>query len=185
MRKINLTYIGIIALILFASFTRIIPHMPNFTPIGAMALFGGAYLSNKYYAFIIPILSLWLSDLIINNFIFSYYNDFTWFYPGFLWQYGSFIIIILIGFVFLKKISFKNVFITSLSSSLLFFVITNFGVWISGTMYTMDLNGLIACYLLAIPFYKGTLLGFMCYSAFLFGVLEFSKYKLKTIKNHF
>ena len=53
------------------------------------------------------------------------------------------------------------------------------------SMYTMDLNGLIACYLLAIPFYKGTLLGFMCYSAFLFGVLEFSKYKLKTIKNHF
>ena len=50
MKKINLTYIGVIALILFTSFTRIIPHMPNFTPIGAMALFGGAYLSNKYYA---------------------------------------------------------------------------------------------------------------------------------------
>ena len=92
---------------------------------------------------------------------------------------------ILIGFVFLKKISFKNILITSLSSSLLFFVITNFGVWISGTMYTMDLNGLITCYLMAIPFYKGTLLGFICYSAFLFGALEFYKYKLQTIKNHF
>ncbi|MDG1966837.1 MAG: hypothetical protein P8I41_01640, partial [Flavobacteriaceae bacterium] len=79
MKKINLTYIGIIALILFASFTRIIPHMPNFTPIGAMALFGGAYLKNKNHAFLIPFLSLWFSDLIINNFIFSYYNDFTWF----------------------------------------------------------------------------------------------------------
>ena len=82
MKKINLTYIGVISLILFASFTRLIPHMPNFTPIGAMALFGGAYLSNKYYAFIIPILSLWLSDLIINNFIFDLLVKPNHFYRG-------------------------------------------------------------------------------------------------------
>ena len=172
MNKINLTYIGIISLILFASFTRIIPHMPNFTPIGAMALFGGAYLKNKNHAFLIPIISLWISDIIINNFILSYYNDFTWFYPGFLWQYGSFFIMILIGFFFLKKISFKNVFITCLCSSLLFFVITNFGVWISGSMYPLSLDGLLMCYLAALPFYKGTLLGFIFYSSFLFGAYE-------------
>jgi hypothetical protein len=172
MNKIKLTYIGVISLILFASFTRIIPHMPNFTPIGAMALFGGAYLKNKNHAFLIPIISLWISDIIINNFILSYYNDFTWFYPGFLWQYGSFFIMILIGFFFLKKISFKNVFITSLCSSLLFFVITNFGVWISGSMYPLSLEGLLICFLAALPFYKGTLLGFIFYSSFLFGVYE-------------
>jgi hypothetical protein len=172
MNKIKLTYIGVISLILFASFTRIIPHMPNFTPIGAMALFGGAYLKNKNHAFLIPIISLWISDIIINNFILSYYNDFTWFYPGFLWQYGSFFIMILIGFFFLKKISFKNVFITSLCSSLLFFVITNFGVWISGSMYPLSLDGLLICFLAALPFYKGTLLGFIFYSSFLFGVYE-------------
>ena len=107
MKKINLTYIGVISLILFASFTRLIPHMPNFTPIGAMALFGGAYLSNKYYAFIIPILSLWLSDIIINNFILNYYDQFTWFYPGFIWQYASFGIIILLGYFLLKKIGIE------------------------------------------------------------------------------
>ena len=178
MNKIKLTYIGVISLILFASFTRIIPHMPNFTPIGAMALFGGAYLKNKNHAFLIPIISLWISDIIINNFILSYYNDFTWFYPGFLWQYGSFFIMILIGFFFLKKISFKNVFITSLCSSLLFFVITNFGVWISGSMYPLSLEGLLICFLAALPFYKGTLLGFIFYSSFLFGVYESLK-KLK------
>ena len=107
MKKINLTYIGVISLILFASFTRLIPHMPNFTPIGAMALFGGAYLSNKYHAFFIPILSLWLSDLIINNFILNYYDQFTWFYPGFIWQYASFGIIILLGYFLLKKIGIE------------------------------------------------------------------------------
>jgi len=86
MNKINISYLTIIMLILFASFSRIIPHMPNFTPLGAMALFGGAYLKNKYHALVIPIASLWLSDLVLNNFIFSFYSDFTWFYPGFLWQ---------------------------------------------------------------------------------------------------
>ena len=61
MKKINISYLLIVSLILFASFTRLIPHMPNFTPIGAMALFGGAYLKNKYHALMIPLLSLWIS----------------------------------------------------------------------------------------------------------------------------
>tara|TARA_B100001109_G_scaffold64285_1_gene52606 strand:+ start:91 stop:642 length:552 start_codon:yes stop_codon:yes gene_type:complete len=182
MNKINISYGVIILLILFASFSRIIPHMPNFTPIGAIALFGGAYLKNKYHAFLIPIASLWLSDLILNNFIFTFYSDFTWFYPGFLWQYISFTLIIVLGYFFLKKINFKNVFITATSSSILFFIITNFGVWISGSMYTLDFQGLITCYVMALPFFKGTLLGFMCYSAFLFGIIEFSKHKFEMLK---
>ena len=156
--------------------------MPNFTPIGAIALFGGAYLKNKYHAFLIPIASVWLSDLILNNFIFTFYSDFTWFYPGFLWQYISFTLIIILGYFYLKKINFKNVFITAISSSVLFFIITNFGVWISGSMYTLDFKGLITCYVMALPFFKGTLLGFMCYSAFLFGILEFSKHKFEMLK---
>ena len=183
MNKINISYVVIISLILFASFTRIIPHMPNFTPIGAMALFGGAYLKNKYHALIIPIASLWISDLIINNFIFSFYSDFTWFYPGFLWQYASFILIIIVGYFFLKKLNFKNVFISTIFSSVLFFIITNLGVWLSGTMYSLDLQGLITCYFMALPFFKGTVLGFICYSTFLFSTLELSKYKFQTLKN--
>ena len=182
MNKFNVSYVVIICLILFASFSRIIPHMPNFTPIGAIALFGGAYLKNKYHAFLIPLASLWLSDLVLNNFIYSYYSDFTWFYPGFLWQYISFVLIILIGYFFLKKLNIKSVFTTTIISSLLFFIVTNFGVWISGTMYSLDLQGLIACYVMALPFYKGTLLGFITYAAFLFGVLEFSKNKFQTLK---
>ena len=182
MNKINISYLAIISLILFASFSRIIPHMPNFTPVGAMALFGGAYLKNRYHAFLIPMISLWLSDLILNNFFFSFYSEFTWFYPGFLWQYTSFILIIVIGYLFLKKLNFKNVFITTIFSSLLFFIITNFGVWISGSMYTLDFQGLISCYIMALPFFKGTLLGFICYSTLLFGVLEFSKYKFEILK---
>jgi len=176
MKKINLSYLGIIVLILFASFSRIIPHIPNFTPIGAIALFGGAYFKNKLHAFIIPILSLWVSDLVINNYILSYYYDeFTWFYPGFLWQYSSFCIIIIIGYFYLKNLSLKKIFLSSIASSLLFFIITNFGVWISGSLYPLNINGLITCYILAIPFLKGTLIGFLFYSSFLFGAFEMFK----------
>ena len=181
MNKINLTYLTVVLLILIASFSRIIPHMPNFTPIGAMALFGGAYFKNKYHAFLIPILSLWISDLVINNFILSYYNEFTWFYSGFLWQYSAFIIIILIGYYSLNKLNFKNILFSSLGSSLIFFVVTNFGVWISGSMHPLDLNGFITCYVLALPFYKGTLLGFLFYSSFLFGVFEMTKLKTLSV----
>jgi hypothetical protein len=88
----------------------------------------------------------------------------------------------MIGYFFLKKVNFKNVFITSISSSLLFFVITNFGVWLSGSIYSLDFQGLITCYVMAIPFYKGTVLGFICYSSLLFGILEFSKYKFQVLK---
>tara|TARA_Y100000385_G_C13020065_1_gene605771 strand:- start:405 stop:974 length:570 start_codon:yes stop_codon:yes gene_type:complete len=185
MKKINLSYIGIIGLILLASFSRIIPHISNFTPIGAIALFGGAYFKNKIHSFIIPILSLWISDLLINNYILSYYEQFTWFYPGFLWQYSSFCIIILIGNFALKKPSIDKIFLSSISSSLLFFIITNFGVWISGSLYPLNIKGLITCYILAIPFFKGTLLSFLLYSSLLFGVFEIFKSTqvLNNIKN--
>ncbi|MDG2372119.1 MAG: hypothetical protein P8L83_05865 [Flavobacteriaceae bacterium] len=184
MKKINLSYLGIIGLILLASFSRIIPHIPNFTPIGAIALFGGAYFKNKLHSFIIPFLSLWISDLLINNYILSYYEEFTWFYPGFLWQYSSFCVIILIGNFFLKKLSLKKIFLSIITSSLLFFIITNFGVWISGSLYPLNINGLITCYFFAIPFFKGTLLGFLFYSSFLFGAFEIFKSRL-VLNNQF
>ena len=182
MKKIKLKYWGIILLILIASFSRLIPHIPNFTPIGAIALFGGAYFKNRFHAFLIPISSLFISDLIINNlFLSNYFEKFTLFYSGFLWQYSSFILIILIGIFSLRKFNFKKLLISTIASSLVFFIITNFGVWISGSMYSKDLFGLILCYTMAIPFYKGTLLGFLFYSSLLFGIVEFFKLKKSII----
>jgi len=87
-----------------------------------------------------------------------------------------------VGYFLLKKITLKKVLMSSIGSSLIFFVITNFGVWASGSMYPLNVNGLISCFVLAIPFYKGTLLGFLFYSSFLFGVFEMSKLNKKPIK---
>ena len=82
----------------------------------------------------------------------------------------------------LKKTNYKKVFFTTIISSLIFFIITNLGVWVSGYMYPMNVNGLIMCYIAALPFYKGTLLGFIFYSSFLFGAFESFK-RIKLIVN--
>ena len=99
----------VLGLILIAAFSRIIPHYPNFTPLCAIALFGSKYFSNRNLAFLIPIVALWFSDVIINNFILSqYFEGFTFFYSGFYWQYGTFLLITLIGRKTLNNFSFLN-----------------------------------------------------------------------------
>ena len=163
----------VLGLILIAAFSRLIPHYPNFTPLCSIALFGAKYFNNRYLAFLVPIVALWVSDLIINNFILpQYFDGFTLFYSGFFWQYGSFLLIALIGRKTLKNLTFLKLIGISISSSLIFFIISNFGVWISSSFYSKDLVGLFACYLAAIPFYFGTLSGSIFYSLFLFGSYE-------------
>jgi hypothetical protein len=182
-RKISLRMPIITALILLAAFSRLIPHPPNFAPIGAMALFGAAYFSQRHLSFLIPIISMWLSDLVLNNVVYGqYFDHFVWFYDGFYWTYGAFIIIGFFGFVLLKKVKLKNVIIASLSASVLFFLISNFGVWASGTMYPHSLNGLISCYAAGVPFFKNTLLGDLVYCGALFGAFEFAQYKIPQLR---
>src|SRR3990172_12908980 len=95
--KLNIRFGIITLMILAAALSRLIPHPPNFAPIGAMAIFGAAYFSNRIVAFAIPLLSMWLSDIVINNTIYaSYYNHF-WLAPdGFPWNYAAFLLIILV-----------------------------------------------------------------------------------------
>lgn len=160
--------VGILTLIiLLTAFSRIIPHMPNFSPLGAIGLFGAAHFSKKWQAFLIPIAATWLSDLFINNVIYAqYYPTFTWFYEGFIWQYGSYLLITLVGLFLLKKVSPQRIITGALCSTTIFFLISNFGCW-SG--YSQNFEGLMQCYASGIPFLKGTLLGDLFYSGVLFG----------------
>ncbi|GAF05290.1 DUF6580 family putative transport protein [Saccharicrinis fermentans] len=182
-QKIDIRFGVLSLLVLFAAFSRLIPHPPNFAPIAAMALFSSAYFSKKHIALIIPVLSMWLSDIVINNTIYAqYFNGFTFFYPGFYWTYLAFIIIGELGFFLLKPIKPQNILVASLSASLLFFLISNFGVWTSETMYTKDFSGLLTCYTVAIPFFKNSLMGDLVYCGILFGSFEFAQYKIPTLK---
>ncbi len=183
-KKINIRF-GVLSLvILLAAFSRLIPHPPNFAPIGAMSLFGATYFSRKYLAFIVPIAAMWLSDLVLNNVIYGqYFDHFVWFYKGFYWTYVAFIFIGLIGFGLLKKVRPAKLLIASLLASVVFFLVSNFGVWASGTMYPDTFSGLMSCYAAGLPFFKNTLIGNLAYSGALFGIFEFVQYKAPVLRN--
>lgn len=164
------------AFIVFAALTRLLPHAYNFTPLGAIALFGAAYFPKKKWALIIPLIAIWGSDLLLNNITYTaYYEGFTWFTPGFLYIYGSIAMIVILGYYLLKKITFGRVLGGALGASVIFFIVSNFGVWISGSMYPLSIEGLIACYTAAIPFFHYTIAGNVVYSAVLFGAYEWMK----------
>ena len=178
-QKNNTRFSILVLMIVLAAFSRIIPHLPNFAPIGAMALFGAAYFSKKIYAFLIPLLSLWLSDLVISNTVYAhYYTRFMWFTPGFYWVYGSFTLITLLGFVTVKKVNFLSVTASGIAAALIFFIVTNFGTWAGQAMYPHTIAGLGTCYAAGIPFFWNTLAGDLFYAAILFGGFEFAKSKL-------
>lgn len=152
------------SIVLLGIFSRLLPHPANFTPIGAIALFSGFYFKNKNYA-LLPLITLALSDLVISG----YYG------PVMFYVYGSFLLTFFIGRFLLRSNSSSNrILISSLSTSLLFFIITNFAVWFHGTMYSKDLTGLMTCYFAAIPFFRNTLLGDLFYNLTFFTAHYFS-----------
>ena len=142
--KINKTHF-IIGIIILAILSRLIPHPPNFTPVTAVALFSIINFKNKYIGVSIPIICLFVSDLILGVSLIN------------LFVYFSFILISGIGYLF-RKINIKSV----LLSSIVFFLFTNFGVWLIG--YPKTLEGLITCYIAAIPFFGYTVAGDLFYS---------------------
>ena len=152
-------YLAAFLLILMAAFSRLIPHPLNFTPIAAIGLFGAVYFDKKF-AFVVPFAAMVISDYFIG------------FYNQIYWVYGSFILIVFMGLWLKNNKSIMAIAGTTLASSILFFVVTNFGVWFSGTMYSKDVAGIIECYIAAIPFFKNTLTGDASYVAILFGVYE-------------
>lgn len=179
-KKIYLRISVLALMIVLAAFSRIIPHMPNFSPLGAIGLFGAAHFSKKWQAFLIPIAATWLSDLFINNIIYAqYYPTFTWFYEGFYWQYSSYLLITLAGVFIFKKITPQKVIGGALSSTAIFFLISNFGCW---PAYPQTFDGLMACYMAGMPFLKGTLLGDLFYSGVLFGTFALAQRQFPVLR---
>jgi hypothetical protein len=151
-----------IALILGAVFSRFIPHMPNFTPIAAIALAGGVYL-DKRFALLVPLAALLVSDYFIG------------FYSEVVWVYSSFLAIGVIGLWVRNHKNLYTVAGATFTGSVLFFVVTNFGVWAQSGWYPKNVEGLVACYTAAIPFFRNSLFGDLVYTAVLFGILELAQ----------
>jgi hypothetical protein len=162
---------GIIALIvLMVGMTRLL-HLPaNVAPISAFALFGGAYFSKRWQSVLLPIIAFWLSDLVLNNVVYKeYFPTFTWFSSSFYFSAISLLLIAAVSWFMLKVIKGSNVILSSLMASSIFFIISNFGVWISSDMYPKTSGGLMACYVAGLPFLQNTIQGDLLWSAILFG----------------
>lgn len=158
-----------LALIVLAVLTRLLPHPHNFTPIAAVGLFCASVFSRPWLAFVVPFLSLFLSDLYINNVVYGhFYEHFVWF--GSLWIYAAFGVVVVLGRLFLRhEAKAGQVVKASLSASVIFFLLTNLGVWAASGMYPHTPAGLLACYVAGLPFFGNTLLGDLLYSMVLFG----------------
>ena len=189
MKKLNLQTGVLSIIILLAAFTRIMPHPPNFSPMAAIGLFGAAHFAKKWQAFFIPLIGIWISDLVINNYVYSSSSsNIVWFYSGFYWQYMSYILIIFAGlFIFNRGISLTKTFGGMISSSGIFFLVSNFGVWTGGTMYPKNFGGLITCYAAGVPFIHNTIISDVLFTTVLFGTyyllqVEYSSLKIKPLK---
>ncbi len=179
----NVKWLLVGGMVFLAAMSRLLPHPPNFTPIGGMALFGAAYFSRKYLAFLVPFLAFWVSDLVLNNVVYAaYFEGFVWFSQPFLWSAAAMLLIVGVGSVLLKKVNPKLLMGCSLLASVLFFLISNFGVWASGTMYPMTTEGLMAAYVAGIPYFGYTIAGDLAYTAVLFGGFELLKRELPSLK---
>jgi len=141
---------------------RLLPHLPNFAPIAAMALFGGVYL-NKKYALLIPLIALFLGDIFI-----GFYSPWIMFSV-----YGSFALIGLLGLWLKKNKTIPNIIGSALMGSIIFFLVTNFAMWaIPHSLYPHNLQGLMQSYIMGLPFFRNTLLGDFFYVGAMFGLYE-------------
>lgn len=183
--KFNPRFAVLLLLIVGAATTRffsVAGHSPliNFTPIGAMALFGGAYFTQKWKSFLFPLLTLFISDIIIN--VFFYHGSYGILYNGWFFVYSAFALVVFLGRWLLKNINIKNILIAGITASLAHWIISDFGVWLGGGLdittglpYTRDISGLLKCYYLALPYLKNVFSGTVFYSAIMFGIFEFAQ----------
>ncbi|OGM89064.1 hypothetical protein A3J77_00845 [Candidatus Wolfebacteria bacterium RBG_13_41_7] len=152
----------VISIIFLAAGSRLVDHPANFTPIAAMALFAGCYLGRKW-GIVFPLAAMLVSDYFI-----GFYE-----WQVMLSVYLGLALAFVLGWYLQNRVKLQNVVLASLASSFLFFLITNFAVWAFFSWYPHTLQGLINCYVLAIPFFRNTLFGDLFYAGALFGAYEF------------
>jgi len=143
---------------------RLIPHPWNVTPMGAMFLFSGSRFASRRDSLVVPLAALLVSDYAVVQFLYG--GQYGWFSP-FTWL--GFLLVGLIGWTLRRKLTVARVAAGSLAGSVVFFLVSNFGVWIHGVLYPVTLAGLVDCYLAALPFFRNSLAGDLFYAAVMFG----------------
>lgn len=181
--KFNPRSLVLLLLVLFTAAIRVVTHLDthfsviaNFSPIGAMALFGGAYFTKHWKAFGFSLFALFVSDLILSFTVLNQYRH-GLLYGGWYWTYGAFALMTLAGRWIIKQVSVSTVLLSSFVCVFIHWIVTDFGVWWNGTFYAKTVGGFITCLMAAIPFELSFLVGTLLYSAILFGAFEWMQQK--------
>lgn len=177
------------AMILVAVVARVLPHPPNFSPIAAIALFGGATFASKRLALVMTFAVLLLSDLLLELTIRGGLQV-GWlgsplshgFYSGWWVVYACFAVTVGLGFLLRDRRSPLNVAAAALTSSVLFFLISNLVFWYNGGLYSLDVSGLVTSYVAAIPFFGWSLAGDAVFVTALFGSLAFAESRWPAVR---
>jgi hypothetical protein len=149
--------------VLSAALVRLLPHPPNFTPVGALALFAGATFASTRTAVLVPLLAMALADLLLH------WRHGNALHRGMPAVYGCMLATVWLGRRLVDDRRTMATATASLLAALLFFVATNFVVWLAEDLYPHDLAGLLACYVAALPFFGPTLASQLLFAAVLFG----------------
>ena len=161
----------IAAIVIASAVLRITPHPMNFTPIGAVALFSGAYFTTKRAAIAVPLLSLIASDAFIG------------FHRLIPYVYASFIVSAALGFWLHRKKSATRIGAATLAGAIQFFLVSNFALWASGiSRFSTDASGLLACYVAGVPLFWNTLAGDAFYVAVLFGGMALAEKRFPSLR---
>lgn len=162
-------------------FTEEISVFGNFSPVGAMALFGGAYFNRQWKAYAFPLFALFFSDLILYQTVFKGHGN-GLLYGEWYWIYGAFVLMTIAGRWLLKSVSMKNFILSCFACVFIHWIVTDIPVWHGSTIFSQDLKGYIDCLIVAIPFEWRFLTGTLVYGAVLFGVLEWMKKKYAVLQ---
>lgn len=163
----------LVAMVLTAAATRLMPHPDNFVPVGAMALFGAAALPKRWLAFLLPVVAYYLSDLFLNNVVYAQY--FEGFYWGISpWIYAGIVGMVLLGMGVLRgtDLGWGRIGGAAVGATIIFYLLSNFGVWSGGMMYPKTGAGLLACYVAGFPFLASSLAANLIFSGVLFGAAK-------------
>lgn len=161
----------ITGIVLAAAAIRLAPHPMNFAPIGALAMFGGAYFSSKRAALAIPLLSLIAGDV------------FTGFHQLIPFIYASFLVSVAIGFWLRRKRSAPRIGAATIPGAIQFFLVSNFALWASSIgSFPKTAGGLAACYVAGIPLFWNTLAGDLFYATLLFGGMALAERRFPSLR---
>src|SRR5579863_2395794 len=169
---VNSRLILVLAIVVSAALSRLVPHAPNLTPMTAVELFGGAYLADRRLAFFVPLVALLVSDAIL-----GFYGT-----GEMLAVYFSSALVVALGIWVRQHRSVLRVGSAAIAGSVVFFVLTNFAVWAFGTIYPKTGAGLLQCYVAALPYFRNTLAGDLLYTAALFGGFALLERKLPILR---